>query len=122
VRGRVEKAGEASGRRRRAQDAKEVEEPIVVHRISRAWINLFEAPVLFIAEALLVAHLGIDDATFAALGLAYVALRAVHWVIIVTINIVPVRFGVFIISVFVQGAIALRIASILWLGGRATKQ
>jgi hypothetical protein len=91
-----------------------VEEPIVVHRIGRAWTNLFEVPVLFVAVCLVIVVLHIDDATFANLGWAFVAFRLAHFAVFVTVNHAMVRFVLFVVSVLILAAMAVRVVSIAW--------
>jgi hypothetical protein len=91
-----------------------VEEPIVVHRIGRAWINLFEAPLLYVAISVLIFLLKIDDATFANLGWAFVAFRIAHYLVFVTVNHVLIRFILFAFSLFITIAMTLRTVILVW--------
>lgn len=60
--------------------------------------HLHEAPTVFYAVALLLALVGAGDGLSAQLAWAYVGLRVVHSLVQVTINKVPLRFGIFALS------------------------
>lgn len=60
--------------------------------------HLHEAPTVFYAVALLLAMVGAGDGLSAQLAWAYVGLRVVHSLVQVTINKVPLRFGIFALS------------------------
>lgn len=75
--------------------------------------HLHEAPTVFYAAALLLALVGAGDGLSAQLAWAYVGLRVVHSLVQVTVNNVPLRFGIFalsslcLIGLIVQAAIAV---------------
>lgn len=60
--------------------------------------HLMEQPTLFYALAFLTYLLGQQSSFTAGLAWAYVALRVVHSLIQITVNLVPVRFLVFTLS------------------------
>lgn len=60
--------------------------------------HLHEAPTVFYAVALLLAIIGQGDGLNAKLAWAYVGLRVLHSLIQVTVNKIPMRFGVFALS------------------------
>jgi hypothetical protein len=72
--------------------------------------HLMEQPTLFYAVALALAILG--DASTASLALAwgYVALRVVHSLVQVLVNVILVRFALFFVSSIALLGLALRAA------------
>ena len=76
--------------------------------------HLMEQPTLFYAVALALAVAG--DATWWSVALAwtYVALRVVHSLVQVLINIIVWRFAVFSVSSLVLFALAIRAAVMIW--------
>ena len=72
--------------------------------------NLMEQPTLFYAVTLALALLGADGAVNVALAWLYVALRVVHSLVHATLNIVNLRFFVFIAGTFVLLALAIQAA------------
>src|SRR6267154_431696 len=62
--------------------------------------NLMEQPTLFYAVALTLALLGADTALNTGLAWLYVALRVAHSLVQATINVVLVRFALFISATF----------------------
>ena len=71
-----------------------------------------EQPTLFYALALTLALLGADTAVNAALAWAYVGLRIAHSLVQAIVNVVPLRFALFI-------AASLVLLVLLVLGVRA---
>jgi hypothetical protein len=72
--------------------------------------NLMEQPTLFYAVALTLALLGADGGLNLGLAWLYVALRVVHSLIQATINIIMLRFTVFITATLVLVALSIRAA------------
>jgi hypothetical protein len=72
--------------------------------------NLMEQPTLFYAVALTLALLGADSTLNIALAWLYVALRVVHSIVQATINVVMLRFSVFIIATAVLVALTISAA------------
>ena len=71
--------------------------------------HLMEQPTLFYAVALTLAFLGADGGFNAGLAWAYVALRVAHSLVQATVNIVLLRFGIFIAAT----------VTLLWMSIRA---
>jgi hypothetical protein len=90
--------------------------PEWVNRPSNNFRNLFELPVLFYVLCLAATVFGAVD--FAALVLAwhYVALRVAHSVIHITVNHVPLRFSLYVLSSLVLLVILLRFVVALAAG------
>ena len=60
--------------------------------------HLMEQPTLFYAIALALAVLGQGDGINAAIAWAYVGLRVVHSLIQTTVNVIILRFSVFVLG------------------------
>jgi hypothetical protein len=82
--------------------------PPEVNRISNNYNHLFEQPTLFYAAALSVAILGHTDTVHVACAWAYVGLRVVHSLVQATVDIVMVRFTLFLLSWVALGVIVVR--------------
>src|SRR5580765_5001761 len=76
--------------------------------------NLFEIPVLFYALALYLFVTNQVDGTYVAAAWVFVAFRALHSAVHCTINIVMVRFYLYLVSTLAVWFIAGR-AALHWL-------
>ena len=76
--------------------------------------NLMEQPTLFYAVALTLALLGGDAGMNAALAWLYVALRVAHSLVQALINIVILRFAIFMAATFVLLVMTVRAALIVF--------
>lgn len=76
--------------------------------------HLMEQPVLFYAVILALASLG--DTSGPSIGLAwlYVGLRVAHSLVHATVNVVPLRFALFIAASFAVMALSVRAALIVF--------
>lgn len=72
--------------------------PTEARRVADNYNHLFEQPTLFYAVVLLIAALGHVDALAVACAWGFVALRVVHSLVQATVNIVLLRFGIFMLS------------------------
>src|SRR5271169_2020079 len=72
--------------------------------------HLMEQPTLFYAVALTLALLGADVGLNTGLAWAYVALRVVHSLVQATINIILLRFAIFITATLVLLLMSIRAA------------
>jgi len=72
--------------------------------------HLMEQPTLFYATALTLALLGQGDGMNAWLAWGYVGLRVIHSLVQATVNIIMVRFGIFMVASLVLLAMAVRAA------------
>lgn len=72
--------------------------------------HLMEQPTLFYATALTLALVGPNDGLNLALAWAYVGLRVTHSLIQALINVILVRFAVFMVASSVLVVLALRAA------------
>ena len=75
--------------------------------------HLLEQPTLFYAVALTLTLLGADEAVNTALAWGYVGLRVLHSFVQATVNVVLVRFAIFIAATVVLLVMSLRAAWIL---------
>jgi len=72
--------------------------------------HLMEQPTLFYATALVLALTDGGDRLDAWLAWSYVAIRVVHSLVQATVNVIPARFGVFMVGSVVLLAMAVRAA------------
>lgn len=82
--------------------------PAWARNVADNYNHLAEAPTVFYAVVLAMVLAGQDDGVNTALAWGYVALRAVHSLIQTTVNIVMLRFFVFIMSWLVLGVLIAR--------------
>ena len=75
------------------------------------YAHLMEQPTIFYPTVIILALMG-ASATDVALAWGYVALRIVHSIWQATVNTVPVRFGLFLISTLLLAALAVRVLSL----------
>lgn len=72
--------------------------------------NLMEQPTLFYAIALTLAFVGAVDGLNIVLAWIYVVLRVIHSLIQATVNIIMLRFGIFMLGSLVLLALTIRAA------------
>lgn len=84
--------------------------PAQVQWTAHNYNHLHEAPTVFYAVAIVLAIMGMGDGLNLWLGWAYVALRVAHSIVQATVNTVPVRFGLFLLSSLVLIALILHAA------------
>lgn len=84
--------------------------PAVVRWKAGNYNHLMEQPTLFYAVALSLAVLGDTSSASVWLAWAYVALRMVHSLVQVLVNVITLRFAVFSVSSLVLFALAGRAA------------
>src|SRR5581483_4386629 len=75
--------------------------------------HLMEQPTLFYAVALTLAFLGADGVWNTALAWAYVGLRVVHSLVQATVNVILMRFAIFMVGTVVLLVLSLRAAWIV---------
>lgn len=76
--------------------------------------HLMEQPTLFYAVALTFALLGADDGLNLGLAWTYVGLRIVHSLVQALVNIIMVRFTLFMVASVVLLAMAVRAALLVF--------
>lgn len=85
-----------------AQDARDTSTlkslPPNVTQVADNYNHLFEQPTLFYAVALTIAVLGHADDLHVQCAWAFAILRVLHSLVQATINIVNIRFGLFLLS------------------------
>ena len=76
--------------------------------------HLMEQPTLFYATALALAVAGAGEGLNAWIAWAYVGLRVLHSLIQATVNVIVVRFTVFMLASVVLVVLALRAAMVMF--------
>jgi len=84
----------------RAQDTSKLRDllPPEITRVSNNYNHLFEQPTLFYAVAISIAVLGHVDPLHVQCAWAYAILRIAHSLVQATVDIVMIRFGLFMLS------------------------
>ena len=72
--------------------------PADVNWKSHNYTHLMEQPTIFYAAVLILAMVGAGDGLNTQLAWAYVGIRIVHSIWQATVNTIPVRFSLFILS------------------------
>ncbi len=88
--------------------------PSEVRRIADNYNHLFEQPTLFYALCITIAVAGHVDAMAVNLAWAFVAIRVVHSLVQATVNVVLLRFGIFMVSWLVLIAMLVREALVIF--------
>jgi len=93
-----------------AQDTDKLRDllPPEVTRISNNYNHLFEQPTLFYAVAISIAVLGHVDSLHVSCAWAYTVLRIAHSLVQATVDIVMIRFGLFLVSWIVLAVMVVR--------------
>jgi len=76
--------------------------------------HLMEQPTLFYAIALTLALLGAGAGLNAVMAWSYVALRVVHSLVQATVNLVTLRFAIFMVASLVLLGMAIRAAALVF--------
>jgi hypothetical protein len=94
----------------KAQDTNNLKEllPKEVTRISNNYNHLFEQPTLFYVVSISIAVLGHVDQSFVILAWLFVGLRVVHSMVQATVDIVMLRFGLFLASWLILATMIIR--------------
>jgi len=82
--------------------------PPEVQRVANNYNHLFEQPTLFYAVALMITAIGAVDELHVWCAWLFVGLRIVHSCVQATVDIVPIRFGIFLIAWLVLAVMILR--------------
>ena len=93
-----------------AQDTSKLNDllPEEVQRVARNYNHLFEQPTLYYAVVVMIAMIGAVDEIHVACSWAFLGLRVVHSCVQATLDIVPIRFGLFLIAWLVLAVMILR--------------
>lgn len=93
-----------------AQDTSRLRDllPPETMRVSNNYNHLFEQPTLFYAVAISIAVLGHVDAIHVACAWTYTVLRIAHSLVQATVDIVMIRFGLFVMSWIALGVMTVR--------------
>ncbi len=79
-----------------------------VRQVANNYNHLMEQPTIFYALVFYIYLVGQQDQLYIWLAWAYVGLRVLHTLVQCTINLVPMRFGLFTLSTLVLMAMAVR--------------
>jgi hypothetical protein len=82
--------------------------PLKVRQVAYNYNHLMEQPTLFYALVVYSYLAGQQNAVNIALAWAYVALRVLHSLVQATVNVVLVRFSIFMAATLVLAALAAR--------------
>lgn len=88
--------------------------PHSTNRVANNYNHLFEQPVLFYVVTIGFCLLDKVDTATVTLAWCYVAARVIHTLIQTLWDRVMVRFGIFILSWFLLGALILKLALIVF--------
>jgi len=88
--------------------------PAHVQWKAKNYNHLHEAPTVFYAIAIVLAIIGQGDGVNMWLGWAYVALRVIHSLVQAIINLIMLRFAIFVCSSVVLIALILHAAMALF--------
>ena len=77
-------------------------------RVADNYNHLFEAPTVFYAAALAIVVAGLADPIHAACGWVFLVCRVLHSLVQATVNVVPVRLALFVISWGAVGVMTAR--------------
>jgi hypothetical protein len=94
----------------KGQDTSKLKEllPSEVNRVSNNYNHLFEQPTLFYAVAIAIAVLGHVDALHVYCAWAYAGLRIGHSLVQATLDVVMIRFVLFLLSWLVLAIMIIR--------------
>lgn len=93
----------------RFAEKKDLEQlPRKVRQIADNYNHLHEQPVIFYALAFYCHLAGTADATNIALAWIYVVIRVIHSLFQSLVNIIPIRFSIFVLASFALMGIAVR--------------
>ena len=82
--------------------------PSTVTRVADNYNHLFEQPTLFYAVVLAIVALGHVDSLHVQCAWAFAVLRILHSLIQATVNVISIRFSVFILSWIALAVMILR--------------
>jgi hypothetical protein len=88
--------------------------PPEITRISNNYNHLFEQPTVFYAVAITIAVLGHVDSINVGCAWAYAGLRVVHSLVQATVDIVMIRFALFLLSSIALAVLILREALVIF--------
>jgi hypothetical protein len=77
-------------------------------RISNNYNHLFEQPTIFYAVAISIALLGHVDPINVGCAWTYAGIRVIHSLVQATVDIVMIRFGLFLVSSIVLAVLVVR--------------
>ncbi|MDX2276314.1 MAG: MAPEG family protein [Hyphomonadaceae bacterium] len=84
--------------------------PGTAPNVASNYNHLMEQPTIFYATCLVLQFLGLTDANLIGWAWAYVALRVLHSLVQNTVNIIMLRFSIFVVSSIVLGVLVYHAA------------
>lgn len=84
--------------------------PAGARRVASNYNHLMEAPTIFYAVCFALQFLNQTDPINIGIAWTYVALRVLHSLVQATVNIIAIRFTIFILSSVALGALAIHAA------------
>jgi len=84
--------------------------PAWARNVADNYNHLMEQPTIFYATAFALQLLGVTNQNTVLLAWAYVGLRALHSLVQATVNIILVRFSIFVVASVVLGFLIYRAA------------
>lgn len=84
--------------------------PGTASNVAANWNHLMEQPTIFYATCFALQFLGVADTMLIGWAWAYVALRVLHTLVQATVNIILVRFSIFVLSSIVLGVLVYHAA------------
>lgn len=99
---------------RQTKDAFNAQLPMEVRWKADNYNHLMEQPTIFYAVVLALAIAGGDSAFHVNLAWLYVGLRIVHSLIHVTVNVIMLRFAVFILATLVLAVLSVSAARLIY--------
>ena len=90
--------------------------PVGARRVAANYAHLFEQPTAFYAICFAIQLMGPVDATNIGLAWLYVTLRVVHSLVQATVNIIAIRFTIFMVSAAVLAWLTVNAAMTLNVG------
>lgn len=88
--------------------------PPEITRVSNNYNHLFEQPTLFYAVAISIAVLGHTDALHVQCAWVFAILRIAHSLVQATVDIVMIRFALFLLSWIALGVMVVREALMIF--------
>ena len=88
--------------------------PPAVEQVANNYNHLMEQPTIFYAACFIAQIGGATDPINIGLAWTYVALRVLHSLIQCTVNVVVLRFFIFLLASIALAALAIRTAMAMW--------
>jgi hypothetical protein len=104
----MNKAGLKPGGKLKREDIEGL--PGTAPNVAANWNHLMEQPTIFYATCFVLQFLGVNDHMVVGWAWAYVALRVLHTLVQGTVNIILLRFFIFVLSSVTLGVLVYHAA------------